>query len=425
MIRHWKLTLYLMLFIAGILTYSILYRLVSSAGRKSREGNKDIVMYTPERQRTGQDIVSDFNAAETSQAFVERMAHILDEKLRLIPASETKDDSITCINEEVIGNSCSPKSCLQTQLPSSSRERVEQITRPNHLRISRNLTHLLQRMRNNVPGYYDLIVVTAVSSSHFTEARALLRNLQTNVFPHLNNFTFIVYNLGLDPFEVSFLSEVCKCHFIDFPFEHLPDFMAYLKCYTWKPIIINAHIQRAKFIMWVDASIRFHGDPEGLFGLLERAKYRGIQLGSARPTIAHVTLTSMFHFFGDEACAYSPYMSSLNSIIVAHNEEFVKKVLLEPWAACAVSGDCMCPQNVKDLMEIRINCHRDLGKYVYGVCHRFDQSALGIIGTKLYQGKSGYIFIKDLNSFVDVKRGDTDGVEKVDNPIRGNRTRQV
>ncbi|KAI8789135.1 hypothetical protein BgiMline_001002 [Biomphalaria glabrata] len=396
MLRLGKFSFYVLLFLSGILANSLIYNIFQVLNKsKSERILRQNLNYWQQEE-----------AVESKDAFVERMASVLTQKLAAVTDSEKTENFVSCINEEVIGNSCASTGCLRLQLPTSVRERVNQLVRPYHLHLSDNITTVLREMRAQVPGTYEIIVVTATSSNHFEEAKSMISNVRVNLLPHLNNFTFIVYNLGLTEDEALQLSRNCNCLLIRFPFEKCPPHVSYLKCYTWKPIIVNAHITQTHWLLWADASIRFHQDFKHTADLLERARTRGLQVGWSPNSIAYQTLQSTFHFFGDEACAYQPYMSSLNAVIVFYNEEFVRRLILEPWSACAMSSQCMCPADEQDLQAIRISCHKRKGKYDYGICHRFDQSALSIIGTKLYQGLVGHIFLQDLRNFVDVRRGD-------------------
>ncbi|RUS78724.1 hypothetical protein EGW08_013511 [Elysia chlorotica] len=274
------------------------------------------------------------------------------------------------------------------------------------LLVSVKYKEALSAMAAQIPRHNDIIIVSAISSNHYLEGQAMLYNLHHNLFPHLTNFTFVYYNLGLTPAQRRYLANICRCVMIDFPFEMFPDFVSALKCYTWKPLIVNAAIQRAELVFWVDASIRFHPDPRRLLALLDRGRERGVQVGWSRTTISKTTLQSMFHFFGDEACAYVPYNQGLSGVAIFHNEQLIRRVVLEPWAACALSDQCMCPQSGVDLFQVRISCHENVGENFYGVCHRFDQSALSILLTKLYQENVNHVMLQDIAQFIDIKRGD-------------------
>ena len=338
---------------------------------------------------------------------IEILTANLTDKLEKVAMVDTKVHSReTCNSTVVIGNSCSARGCLRLRLPRQPHTRIEQIVRPNHLQMSVKYRDALSAMAAKIPRHMDLIVVSAVSSNHYLESQALLYNLHHNLFPHLSNFTFVYYNLGLTPAQRRYLASICRCVMIDFPFEMFPGFVSTLKCYTWKPLIVNTVIQRAELVFWVDASIRFKPDPKYVLNLLDRSRKRGIQMGWSATTISKTTLPSMFHFFGDEACAYVPYNQGLSGVVIFHNEWLVRRVVLEPWAACALSAQCMCPQTGVDLFKARITCHMNRGKYFYGICHRFDQSALSILLTKLYQENVNHVMLRDITQFVDIKRGD-------------------
>lgn len=314
-----------------------------------------------------------------------------------------REPTETCSTNTIIGNSCKIGSCLQLQLPSDLRTRVQQIATPTHLQLDHHMKMLLAGMADKVPGYYDLILVSAVSSSHLEEGQAMLYNIHTYLFPHLRNFTFIYYNLGLLEEQRDFLANICRCHLIDFPYEVLPEFISFRKCYAWKPLIVKAHISRSNLIVWMDASVRFDTAFFKFTELLGRARSRGLQVFLNKQTIGHITLPRMFHFFGDEACVYVNSSVIVSGVMVFHNDLFVQRVILEPWAACAVSRQCMCPSGL-DLHKIRISCHKEMGQYHYGTCHRFDQSAISIILVKLYQERLDNIVVS-MKEYVDMKRG--------------------
>ncbi|CAG5129940.1 unnamed protein product [Candidula unifasciata] len=308
----------------------------------------------------------------------------------------------TCGTASVIRNSCKTGSCLQLQLPRDLQSRVQQIVTPLHLQLNHRMKMLLSEMADKVPGYYDLIIVSAVSSSHFEEGQAMLYNIHKHLFPHLRNFTFVYYNLGLSAEQRNILSKICRCHLIDFPFELFPEFVRFRKCYTWKPLIVSAHISRSNLLVWIDASVRFNSEFNKFTELLNRARSRGMQVFLNKQTIAHATLPSMFHFFGDEACVYVNSSVTVATVLVFHNNLVVRRAIVEPWAACAISRRCMCPRGV-DLFQIRISCHLETGEY--GTCHRFDQSAISIILAKMYQDGLDYI-VAPMKDYLDMKRGD-------------------
>ncbi|GFN88573.1 hypothetical protein PoB_001507900 [Plakobranchus ocellatus] len=355
----------------------------------------------------GYDLRNQTLNIDVSDEEIDKLTSLLREKLERLPASGSAPLSRTCNNTDVIGNSCTPQGCLQLELPHKIRRRIEQIVKPADLRVGEDIKVIISNMAAQIPGPNDVIIVTGASSNHYLESQALLDNLHNHLLPHLKNFTFLYYDLGLDPLQRQHMASICKCVLLDFPFHLLPDLVSLLKCYTWKPLVVSAAIQRAELVFWVDASIRFRPDPAHALSLLTRARHRGLQMGmSVHTTIPHTTLPSMFHFFGDEACAYVPYHQCLSGVVIYRNEKLVKRAVLEPWVACAINDQCMCPFGEVDLYQARISCHESKGEHYYGVCHRFDQSALSILVSKLYQEKTEHIMLRDITEYIDIKRGD-------------------
>lgn len=398
MARFVKITFYIFIFLLVVAVRSLIYKLLYGSSISSNSFYGSLL----EQERVPREMLV---REETMDDLIDRMAAILAETLDRFTEKGASGGRVTCINEEVIGNSCELSSCLRLQLPVALRVRVEQLVKPDDLRLEVKWKRTLEQMRRQLPGNYDVMIVSAASSSHYEEARNLIINLHLNVFPYLANSTLVLYNLGLTPDELVNLSEMCRCKIIDFPWDTFPDFFSINQCHAWKPVIIKAHTPQANLIMWLDSSVRFRHDPEGLHHVLATTRELGIQAGRIMASVSHQTLPNTFHFFGDEACAYLPYMSSLTSMIIVHNEEFVQRVILEPWMACALSGKCMCPQGVKNLTDIGSGCHRQHGTYFYGACHRFDQSALNIIGTKLYQELAENVFADEIIALLDVTHG--------------------
>ncbi|XP_005089040.3 uncharacterized protein LOC101853419 [Aplysia californica] len=263
-------------------------------------------------------------------------------------------------------------------------------------------------MQKQVKGFYELMLVTGASANHFEESLSLLRNVRENLLPHLElkNYTFIYYDLGLNESQKGEISRKCRCKVLTFPFHLFPEFCSYLKCYTWKPLIVNAHIAQTQLLFWMDASIRFFSNFRKFERLLDRARFRGLQSGLARHHIPHTTMTRTFHFFGDEPCSYLPYRESSSCFWIFHNEYFVRRSVLEPWAACALDDKCMCPLHVVDPKVVRTMCRRREGLYHYGVCHRFDQSAISMIVAKLYQEKYEHILMPNRREYLEIRRGE-------------------
>lgn len=57
--------------------------------------------------------------------------------------------------------------------------------------------HIMEVMKVRHSGS-RVLIVTGASSDHFLEAQGLVQSLHQNVFPELDNYTFVYYDLGLD-----------------------------------------------------------------------------------------------------------------------------------------------------------------------------------------------------------------------------------
>ncbi|KAK7483740.1 hypothetical protein BaRGS_00025061 [Batillaria attramentaria] len=228
------------------------------------------------------------------------------------------------------------------------------------------------------------VFVSAVSSNHYNELQALVENVQKHVFPRLKNFTFVIFDIGLTPNEHQQMQQLCQCSIVHFPFARLPDFVKQLYCYTWKPPIIQALIVKSEFLIWMDASIRWSKDAP-LRDLFSRAAQQGLQLGlnPLGSSIAIRTSNLTFTFYGDQPCQYDPHGEVTGGFGVYHNEPFVRVAILEPWVTCAFDRGCMCVPRFAEMLNCRLAPPRP-----YGLCHRFDQSSLGIIVSKLFKERT-------------------------------------
>ena len=93
-----------------------------------------------------------------------------------------------------------------------------------------------------------------------------------------------------------------------------------------------------------------------------------------------------FRFYGDLSCQYVHYGEVWATYGIYHNEPFVRHAVLDPWLACAFSRQCMC---VADHARKAV-CHEKWPRRT-GVCHRFDQSSLGVIVSKLFGNRTNLI----------------------------------
>ena len=82
---------------------------------------------------------------------------------------------------------------------SSPRERLRQVL-ATRLRIPSQYQQAMASSTESIASQ-KYIFVTAVSSNHYYEMQGLVQSIQQNLFPQLSNFTFVIFDLGLTPFE--------------------------------------------------------------------------------------------------------------------------------------------------------------------------------------------------------------------------------
>ncbi|XP_067676412.1 uncharacterized protein [Haliotis asinina] len=143
----------------------------------------------------------------------------------------------TCDKESFPGKACVRNDCpvpQATTLEENLRSVLSTMSERNLLDLD-----ILMRRFQEPPTGKRTMFVTATSSNHFYESQALIRNLHRNVFPLINNYTFVLYDLGLAVSERTQMEKHCRCEVRSFPLEYMPSNLRDLKCFSWKPIIIQ------------------------------------------------------------------------------------------------------------------------------------------------------------------------------------------
>ncbi|KAK7491686.1 hypothetical protein BaRGS_00017139, partial [Batillaria attramentaria] len=153
----------------------------------------------------------------------------------------------------------------------------------------------------------------------------------------------------------------------------------------------------SEFLIWMDASVRWN-NAASFDRIFQRAERQGVQCALGGGSIAVRTAVSTFRFYGDQTCQYSSFREIEANCEVYHNDVFVREAIVEPWLSCAFNRTCMC---VKNFGSVRGCSFRPPRRY--NRCHRFDQSSLGIILSKLYMEKETLLTFPP--SSVAIRRG--------------------
>ncbi|XP_059151103.1 uncharacterized protein LOC131937582 [Physella acuta] len=281
-------------------------------------------------------------------------------------------------------------------LSTNTKERIKNILSSRSLTLHRNQSDLLSVMVDHIPES-DVIFLSASSSNHYEEMQAMFENLHTNVYPKVENFTFVLVDIGLTKQQRNITEHHCRCLVVTFPFENFPKHVRDTHCYSWKPLIIRAVIEKArKMLVYMDASIRW---TKKIDVVMKRADKYGLQLSrftsSARITVH--TMREMFEYSHETVCAFAPFPEINAYTGLYKRDDLIIKTILNPWARCALEATCMCPVNPYQV----IHCNVAPADHK---CHRFDQSSLGIMTAKLYGSDIYKILMPNMTQFFDIKR---------------------
>ncbi|XP_055896654.1 uncharacterized protein LOC106069819 isoform X3 [Biomphalaria glabrata] len=321
------------------------------------------------------------------------LTNMLQESTAMKPHNVTAD----CDN---IWNPCHPRTCSKS-ISQSPEERIRDLLSPK-LTLNDQDRQLISYLAYLIPEN-DVIFATGTSSSHYDETQAMVHSLHTVVYPRVQNMSFVLLDLGLTPEQRQKTEKSCRCQVISFPFGKVPSYFRELSFCAWKPVLIMACMMKArKSVVYQDASIYWK---DTIVDFLDRGDKLGLQIwgGKDMHNIPVTTLKGTFDFFGEEPCAYLNYTSLQAGINVFKQTPFVVRTILEPWAKCALEPDCICPGCTKN----HLNCFKP--KKEIHICHRFDQSVLSIITTKLfsYERYRFHMPESDLNDgrYVNINRG--------------------
>lgn len=241
------------------------------------------------------------------------------------------------------------------------------------------------------------ILASATSSNHYNEIQGLIRDYHQNLLPLYPNMKLILYDLGLNKNQLEQMKKYCKCEVRQFPFHSFPNHIRSLSGFGWKPLIIQLLLIEFDFLMWADASVRFNGNP--LNKLIDGAKEVGVQIIPGWGSIAVRTNPRTFAAFGEQMCMFD-YPELEATWMAFKRSEFTLTAVMKPWVSCALQYGCMDFDKSKSYLR----CPRGK-KQRLGSCHRFDQSVIGIILTRLFNHKSHLCqFI--VNGIGSIKRGE-------------------
>ncbi|KAK3087810.1 hypothetical protein FSP39_010940 [Pinctada imbricata] len=261
------------------------------------------------------------------------------------------------------------------------------------LQLDNNGIETLDRKRSNtkIP-----VFVTAASANHFEEIQGLIQMIHEKVLTRYENVKFIIYDLGLQHRQAALIKKYCKCDFRVFPFHEYPEFFKVIPNMAWKPVIIQMVLMEYDFVTWMDASIRLFGT--SLDQLFIDTRKTEIKILRGFGLIVRQTHLNTFNALGEEPCLYHRPELQTTWIIISRTN-FTLSAIMRPWVSCALQFGCMAQENT---MSHKKCSARNPANFL---CHRFDQSPLSIILTRLFHDRLDQIYIRMGNKGA-ILRGD-------------------
>lgn len=312
--------------------------------------------------------------------------------------NEPCDSPVTKFEQkcENIATACT-RNCTRP-LSNDPLERLNDVITSPKLTLSQQQRDAILSLAESIPES-DVIFLSASSSNHYNEMQAMFHNLHTVVYPLMPNVTVVLFDIGLTAEERKKTEQHCRCHVVRFPAEKFPPHMKDNHCYSWKPVIVRATMEKARQILvYQDASIRWD---QQMLTVMNRTRKFGLQFhrNDYLSRISLHTLKQTFDYFGEEPCAFSPFPELEANNGLYRRDGFIVRALLEPWARCALEAGCMCPVAPNSVLS----CSKPVAEHR---CHRFDQSVLGMITAKLFNKDMHRVFAP-ASSYLDIRRDHT------------------
>ena len=216
-----------------------------------------------------------------------------------------------------------------------------------------------------------LVIVTGISSNHFTESKALFGS----VHEHMPKTNIIVYDIGLNDSQVSTLQTYCNVEIRKFNFQEYPKYFKNLKNYAWKTAVVKEMSEEFELFLFCDASIRFKHHVSYLLPFLLRFPFvPGSMIDNQIVGRTHDGMLKYLHLnmSRSELARVKPSIQS--GVYIMWVTPLIKEKFLVPWIDCGMHMDCISPKREK---VSRCRKRDPTGNYTG--CHRYDQSAMNMI----------------------------------------------
>ncbi|CAH1774565.1 unnamed protein product, partial [Owenia fusiformis] len=229
----------------------------------------------------------------------------------------------------------------------------------------------------------NFVFVTASSRNHFNESLDLIGSIQT-YYPDRDIY---YYDIGLEDENVAKIKTMCRVKYRQFDFEAYPPHVSIIKTYAFKPLIIKEMMTEHRVgVFWVDASIRIKtGGTETLWKKMKNGNGLVLFINKFTNRIYAVTHIDMYEFLpADEQEMRRRNEYGCGALLI-YNTKFAYEHFFKWFVLCALNAECIKPDGSKKQCDEK---QKDIS--AYRNCHRFDQSALNILISNMYNFQGSF-----------------------------------
>ena len=263
--------------------------------------------------------------------------------------------------------------------------------------ITADLTNKKTDLTDPLVAHFPL--VSAVSDNHAEECEDMLASLAQ----HMPQRGILLYDIGLNPNNRARLKRFCNVALRRFRADLFRDLQGDIFSYRWKPLVVYSSFVEFGAVAWADASIRFKKSFDELPLFNEGYGFVGFRQHGASP-IGAFTHNGTLATLGVDRSEVAKAEITITGIHVWLPYHTLPPLLADYWLACALHKECLAPTGAL-LYTCRLE-ERLKGHYIG--CHRFDQSALSVILTKVFHSQKGLAFLTnesiDMNMTLSIKR---------------------
>ena len=268
------------------------------------------------------------------------------------------------------------------------------------LKQSINLSPTRKSTNLTDPTFRYLPVVSAVSENHAEETHDMI----ASVAARMPTRGLLLYDLSLTTKSKIVLESFCNVSVRDYRKDLFRDLLGHILEYRWKPLLTLAAFQEFDGFIWADASMRFKLPVESLVLVRFGIGFVGTTEESASPVGAY-THNGTLAALGVQRSVVARSWMTIGGTHIHINGNDLSPVLLRHYVACSFEPQCVAPKGaVLSVFSCRKN-ERWQDHYIG--CHRFDQSALSVILSKVFPGDSVSQILVNASVVADISRKPT------------------